>query len=83
MGYKLADGSYSTEYELGDKFMVTHNLYDQAVFSRGSIVSLYEEDNSDQPLFKLEEGEAVFSNCDGDAGGYCYWFCLTPVKLLD
>lgn len=78
--HKLADGSLSVEYKLGDKFKVSHRVSEQAVFSEGSIVSFYEDDESEHPLFKLESGNSEFFNCDGEAGGYCYWFCLTPAQ---
>jgi TolA-binding protein len=66
--YKLADGSYSDQYRVGDKFvMVDTNHYH---FSRGSVVELEEDDHSDSPSFKNDEGSAI----------YCSWWRMAAYK---
>lgn len=69
-GHKLADGTYSGQYKVGDKFVVTNGTDE---FSQGSIVSLYYDDNSSCPKFKLLEGYCSYMNADGVAGAYDYW----------
>lgn len=76
-GYQLADGSWSSEYKIGDKFIVTDG---STVFTRGSIISFYRDDNTAKPCFKLVNGRSFFQNCDGEDGGYISWIRLTPYK---
>lgn len=77
-GYKLADGTYSSQYKIGDKFVVVHDKED--VFTLGSIVSLYDDDGTSAPKFKLEEGGCAYVLCDGKAGGYLSWSKLEAYK---
>lgn len=76
--YELADGSLSTDYEIGDEFVVNSRVDEQAGFSKCSIINFYRDDNSEQPLFKLIKGDCIFNNCSGDKGAFVWWFCLTP-----
>jgi hypothetical protein len=64
MSYKLADGSCSTDYKIGDKF--THR---DAV--EGSIYELREDDGTQNPWFEVE-------GCQGK--GPRHWEDLTPVE---
>lgn len=52
-GYKLADGSYSSQYEVGDLFKVVG--CDES-FNIGQVVSLSEDDGEDCPWFKSSNG---------------------------
>lgn len=54
-GYRLNDGSYSMEYEKGDKF-ITCGTCILSSFTKGSIVELEREDGSSSPCFKLITG---------------------------
>ncbi|QDP59531.1 MAG: hypothetical protein GOVbin4162_105 [Prokaryotic dsDNA virus sp.] len=74
-GYTLADGSDSGEYYIGDKFIVI----DSSTFSLQSVVSLYGDDRSSCPLFKLEEGHTDHDCCNGDLGAYEAWENLIPL----
>lgn len=74
-GYTLADGSDSGEYYVGDKFVVTSS----SIFSKGSVVSLWDDDTTDCPVFKVESGECTYYHCDGEAGTYEEWCNLTPL----
>ena len=66
-GYKLADGSYSGQYKIGDKFEAT----DGAVFSKGAIVTYCRDDNTDSPYF-----------IDSTGGSWCcFWWRLKPYKV--
>lgn len=53
-------------YKVGDKFIVTKD----GTFSIGSLVSLYEDDGTGNPLFRLIEGECQYLRCGGEAGEY-------------
>ncbi len=75
-GYTLSDGSDSGEYYIGDKFVVKSS----SVFSKGSVVSLWGDDTSDCPMFKLESGFCDFHHCDSEAGTYEEWCNLLPLK---
>lgn len=75
-GYELADGTFSSEYKLGDKFEVV----DGYIFSIGSIVTLFDDDGSDCPLLKLEKGSTNLRNAGGEMGGYCCWSRLKAYK---
>jgi hypothetical protein len=58
MSYKLADGSLSTDYKLGDLFIyVDPRGVDHGTFRSGSVVELLTEDGTDCPLFGLVRGE--------------------------
>ena len=55
-------------YKVGDRFKVVSNK--SGVFSIGSLVELYEDDDSRCPLFKLVEGYCEFNNADSCPGAY-------------
>ena len=69
MAYRLADGSLSTEYKVGDKFVVVTS----GTIIKDSVVALFEDDNSSSPLFKVIEGSSNFYLCKGEAGAYKAW----------
>lgn len=77
-GYKLADGTYSSQYKIGDKFIVVINT--EGVFTLDSVVSLYFDDDTSAPLFKLEDGACAYALCDGKAGAYLSWSNLEAYK---
>lgn len=72
MTYKLADGSLSTDYKVGDKFVVGK----EREFSKGSIVEFICDSVSELPRLKLVEGGCNYE--DGEA--YEYWKNLKPYK---
>jgi hypothetical protein len=51
--YKLADGSMSTDYKIGDKF--THRNGDSAIFTR--------DDGEENPWFTTNSGQLAISWC--------------------
>lgn len=55
-GYKLADGSYSSKYKVGDKFEVVRvpNLSEHYNRRVGSIITLIDDDGTDSPYFDDE-----------------------------
>lgn len=55
MSYKLADGSLSTDYKVGDLFVVA--VDDERLLPKGGVVKLSEDDNSDRPWFDIVDGE--------------------------
>lgn len=55
MSYKLADGSLSTDYKVGDLFVVA--VDDERLLPKGGVVKLSEDDNSDRPWFDIVNGE--------------------------
>lgn len=54
MGYKLADGSESTQYKVGDKFVVVSEHF---LYSEGDVVELVEDDKSNAPYFDGTKGK--------------------------
>lgn len=48
MGYKLADGTDSEQYKVGDGFVVVENT---GFFEAGDIITLEENDGSELPYF--------------------------------
>jgi hypothetical protein len=68
--YKLADGSCSTDYEVGDMFEVVK----RGNFKVGDIIYLSEDDSSACPNFKLL-GRAQSQ--------YSYWVFLKPHKKVN
>jgi hypothetical protein len=62
MSYKLADGSMSTDYKIGDRFYITEGL------DKGRIATLVEDDGSSLPWF--DKG-GVDRNCE-------FWEGLNP-----
>jgi len=66
--YKLADGSYSDQYRVGDKFvMVDVGHYH---LSTGSVVELEDDDHSENPYFKNDEESEI---C-------CSWWRMAAYK---
>ena len=62
-------------YKVGDKFEVI----EEDSFTTGSIVELYEDDGTEEPLFKLIAGYTEFENCNDEPGAYEN---LYNIKLL-
>ena len=67
MSYELADGSMSTDYKIGDKFVSV----DDGIFPVGAIVTYTEEDNSACPCF-TKEGRKYSEAC--------FWWRLEAYK---
>lgn len=67
-GYQLADGSWSSEYKVGDKFLFSWNK--QHKFRQGEVVVYIEDDDSDSPRFMNSSEEKA----------YCYWSSLSKYK---
>lgn len=65
-GYKLADGTYSSEYKIGDKF----ETVDGEIFQKGSIVTYTTDVPSDRPWFTNKHGREYS----------CMWYRLKPYK---
>ena len=65
-GHKLADGSYSGEYKIGDKFEVVN----EGTFDVGSVVEFIYNDDSSNPKFKSPS----------EGAWYCLWEFLKPYK---
>ena len=63
-GYKLADGTYSTDYQEGGKFVVVATKDSTGKVDLGSVVSLIENDNSRFPYFSNDEGFVVCCSWD-------------------
>lgn len=78
MSYKLADGSLSTDYEIGDRFIIIGS----ELFGDGSVVSLYDDDGSDCPLFKFINGSCDYNCCDGEKGAYAWWSNLKSIDSI-
>lgn len=78
MGYRLADGSLSTDYKIGDLFIkvLGHGSVDE-----NSIVEFKSDDGSERPLFKLKSGDSVFTEAESD-GVYISWYFLKPYKTI-
>jgi hypothetical protein len=55
--YQLADGSYSDQYKIGDKFVVVCDEHYQ--FNKGVIVEFEEDDQSSAPNFKHKKASEV------------------------
>lgn len=53
-------------YKVGDYFVVNG----ATTFSDGSVVQLYKDDGTENPLFKLISGNTGFKCCDGEPGAY-------------
>ena len=77
LGYQLADGSWSSQYKIGDKFVAIKGI----IFSEGSIVEFIRDDSSWCPLFELVEGRCKFELGRNDSpGGFYSWEDLKPHK---
>jgi hypothetical protein len=55
MSYKLADGSLSTDYKVGDKFEVVSGLSNSGV-SIGTILEFLDDDGTPMPAFDVSGG---------------------------
>ena len=53
-------------YKVGDEFVVLK----ETTFTKGSIVSLYYDDRSDSPKFKLISGKCFYNLCGDDPGAF-------------
>jgi hypothetical protein len=53
-------------YKVGDEFVVLK----ETTFTKGSIVSLFYDDGSNEPKFKLISGKCFYDLCGGDPGAY-------------
>lgn len=71
-GYSLADGSWSSEYKVGDKFVYRDGTsgWDDPMFPLESSLSLEEDDGSLCPYFKSEHGDYAYED----------WGILVPLK---
>ena len=67
MSYKLADGSMSSDYEIGDKFKITQR---GGIFSYGEIITFTEDDETECPYFTNDKGVIHFK----------MWRRLSPVE---
>ena len=76
MGYKLADGSDSDDYEVGDSFIVGKSSNGQTI-NISSVISLSEDDGTENPRFFLIEGETYHGE---DRATVIDWACLTPTE---
>lgn len=65
IGYKLADGSFSTEYKIGDKFKVVFTEGNSFI-TKGQIVEYTTNDGTDCPEFS--------------SGVFIDWSKLVPIK---
>lgn len=77
-GYRLADGSYSTEYKIGDVFEVDNVEVDEDDFKAGDIICFAEDDGTSVPKFVFK-GSNIYTK-DWDEHHYVYWWQLKPVK---
>jgi hypothetical protein len=81
MSYKLADGSLSTDYEVGDTFVYNDPKGENnGTFRNGSVVKLLTNDGSDCPLFSLYIGECLIQvgrDDDNNPTAYAAWDKLT------
>jgi hypothetical protein len=59
--YRLADGTMSTDYKVGDKFVVVQVA---AYFQRGDIITLTEDDMTKCPLFGAGENPCHWSKLE-------------------
>lgn len=59
-GYKLADGTNSKEYDIGDKFKVINHAA-----LKGEVVELVVDDDSSSPVFKANDKQIYCMYWDG------------------
>lgn len=73
-GYKLADGTYSSAYKVGDKFTYTPRFPNPSI-GKGSLFELCEGVGAaGSPLLKLIDGYCSYSNApDGAYGAFIAW----------
>jgi hypothetical protein len=80
MSYELADGSLSTDYEIGDTFVYNDPKgEDNGTFRNGSVIKFLRDDKSDCPLFSLVEGKCLDNSNElrGTETSYAMWKKLT------
>lgn len=70
-GYKLADGTYSDQYKVGDKFVVQ----DSVIFRKGTVVIYHHNDGSDCPWF-IKAAEFPSTRSESS----CMWYRLSAYK---
>jgi len=63
-------------YAIGDIFIVEEFAH---TFTRGSVIELYQDDDSSCPLFKLLKGSCPFTCADDKAGAYISLFKLRKI----
>lgn len=63
-------------YKVGDRFKVMIGSSFDAV----SIIELYEDDKTDNPLFKLIEGHTGYNCADGELGAYISLDYIEPIN---
>lgn len=66
-------------YKVGDRFEVV-DIDGMDGFTKGSIIDLYRDDNSDEPLFKLVSGHTKYMHADGKPGAYIKLERIKPTK---
>ena len=57
-------------YEVGDNFRVTHKKAVDVGFEYNQIITLYEDDGSDFPLFRGNNSR--YNHCNGKGGAYLH-----------
>lgn len=67
-GYQLADGSWSSEYKIGDKFVLSCDGH--SIFRKGVVVEFITDDQSKNPRFEKVK----------DVSYYCNWERLSKYK---
>lgn len=67
-GYKLADGTYSSQYKIGDKFVVVTS---NTVFYEDSVVTLHFNNGTSTPIFILFSGGMISNSYNNIA--HCGW----------
>ncbi len=72
MSYVLKDGTHSSQYIEGDKFVYCGEKGDHEVFSEGEVLTLHWDDESRCPEFKEDSTEET---------GYTYWSDLKAYKV--
>lgn len=86
MGFKLADGSLSTDYKVGDLFITNYPDYknNSPMFTEGSVVKLHYNDGTDSPAFQLIKGATGGLNfpCGNGIGCHEEWCYLLPYSNL-
>ena len=64
-------------FEVGDRFVNINNM----MFSPGALLELYWNDDSTSPLFRVIDGDCMYTNADGMLGAYSTMSKF--VKLVD
>lgn len=72
MSYILKDGTNSTQYREGDKFVYCGEKGDHEVFSEGEVLTLHWDDESRCPEFREDSTEET---------GFTYWEKLKAYKV--